>query len=172
MAHTNTNIFLIGPMGAGKTTIGRQLARRLQMEFYDSDRVIEQRTGADIPLIFEKEGEEGFRKRERDVINELTRKKNIVLATGGGAVLNKKNRDNLVNRGTVIYLSSNLESLLKRTHKDKNRPLIQGEESPKVILTRLLEQREPLYRETADHIVDTSSSSIRGVIQAIISCLI
>jgi shikimate kinase len=171
MGHINTNIFLIGPMGAGKTTIGRQLARRLQMEFYDSDHVIEERTGADIPLIFEKEGEEGFRKRELAIIDELTRKKNIVMATGGGAVLNKTNRENLVNRGTVIYLNSSLKSLLKRTHKDKNRPLLHDKESPEAILTRLMEQRDPLYRETADHIIDTSNNSIHGVIQAIISCI-
>ena len=171
MGHMNTNIFLVGPMGAGKTTIGRQLARRLQMDFYDSDRVIEERTGADIPLIFEKEGEAGFRKREMAIIDELTKCNNVVLATGGGAVLNKTNRDNLVNRGTVIYLSSNLKSLIERTHKDKNRPLLHGKESPEAILTQLMEQRDPLYRETADHIIDTSSNSIRGVIQAIISCL-
>ena len=168
---THSNIFLIGPMGAGKTTIGRQLARRLKMDFYDSDRVIEDRTGADIPLIFEKEGEEGFRKREAAAIDDLTKKQNIILATGGGAVLKKENRENLVNRGTVIYLHSNLKSLLERTHKDKNRPLLHGEESPEVTLKRLIEQRDPLYRETADHIIDTSSNSIRGVIQAIISCL-
>lgn len=158
-------------MGAGKTTIGRQLARDLQMDFYDSDRVIEEHTGVDIPLIFDKEGEAGFRKRESATIDELTRKKNIVLATGGGAVLDKINRENLVNRGTVIYLNSNLKSLIKRTHKDKNRPLLHSKESPEVILTRLLEERDPLYRETADHIIDTSNNSIRGVIQAIISCL-
>jgi shikimate kinase len=171
MGNTKTNIFLIGPMGAGKTTIGRQLARRLQMDFYDSDRVIEEHTGVDIPLIFEKEGEKGFRQRELKTIDELTRKKNIVLATGGGAVLDKTNRENLVNRGTVIYLNSSLKSLLKRTHKDKNRPLLHGNESPEAVLTRLLAERDPLYRETADHIIDTSSNSIRGVIQAIISCL-
>lgn len=166
-----SNIYLIGPMGAGKTTIGRQLARRLKMEFFDSDRVIEERTGADIPLIFEKEGEAGFRKRESAIIEELTGMNNIILATGGGAVLDKTNRDNLVNRGTVFYLNSNLESLLERTYKDKNRPLLHADESPEVILTRLMKQRDPLYRETADHIIDTSSNSIRGIIQAIIERL-
>lgn len=167
----NSNIFLIGPMGAGKTTIGRQLARRLDMEFYDSDRVIEERTGADIPLIFEKEGEAGFRKRETEMIDELSQLDNVVLATGGGAILADVNRKHLQSRGKVFYLSSNLKSLLERTHKDKNRPLLHGEESPEVILTRMLEQRDPLYRETADHIIDTSSNSIRKVIQAIIACL-
>ena len=166
-----SNIFLIGPMGAGKTTIGRQLARRLGMEFYDSDRVIEERTGADIPLIFEKEGEAGFRKRETDIIDELSQLDSIILATGGGAVLADINRQHLQNRGKVFYLSSNLKSLLERTHKDKNRPLLHGEESAEVILTRMLEQRDPLYRESADHIIDTSSNSIRRVIQAIIACL-
>ena len=169
MGNIKTNIFLIGPMGAGKTTIGRQLAHRLKMDFYDSDRVIEEHTGVDIPLIFDKEGEEGFRKRELATIDELTRKKSIVLATGGGAVLDKTNRENLIKRGTVIYLNSSLKSLLKRTRKDKNRPLLHGKESPETILTRLLEQRDPLYRETADHIIDSSNNSIRGVIQAIIS---
>lgn len=158
-------------MGAGKTTIGRQLSKRLGMEFLDTDRVIEERTGADIPLIFEKEGEVGFRQREADIIDELTQRDNIVLATGGGAVLAENNRKHLINRGNVIYLSSNLKALLERTHKDKNRPLLHGEESAEVILTRLLEQRDPLYRETADHIIDTSSNSIRKVIHAIIDCL-
>lgn len=166
-----TNIFLIGPMGAGKTTIGRQLARRLNMDFYDSDRIIEERTGVDIPLIFEKEGESGFRQREAAIIDEFTQKSPIVLATGGGVVLDENNRQYLKSRGTVFYLNSDLKSLLERTHKDKNRPLLHGEESPKVILTRLIEQRDPLYRETADHIINTSNDSLRHVIQAIISHL-
>lgn len=158
-------------MGAGKTTIGRQLARRLNMAFYDSDRVIEERTGADIPLIFELEGENGFRERESSIIDELTAKTNIILATGGGAVLDEHNRAYLKDRGTVFYLYSNLDSLLKRTGKDKNRPLLQSSEPPEKILTRLLEQRDPLYREIADHVIDTGRSSIRNVIQAIISHL-
>ena len=158
-------------MGAGKTTLGRQLARRLNMDFYDSDRIIEERTGVDIPLIFEKEGEAGFRQRESAVIEEFTRKNPIVLATGGGAVLDENNRKCLKSRGTVFYLSSDLASLIERTHKDKNRPLLHGEEPPEVIITRLIEQRDPLYRETADHIIDTSNDSLRHVIQAIISYL-
>lgn len=158
-------------MGAGKTTIGRQLARRLNMDFYDSDRIIEEKTGVDIPLIFEKEGEAGFRQRESDVIEEYTRKSPIVLATGGGAVLDEANRKYLKSRGTVFYLNSDLKSLLERTHKDKNRPLLHGEEPAEIIITRLIEQRDPLYRETADHIVDTSNDSLRHVIQAIISHL-
>ena len=166
-----TNIFLIGPMGAGKTTIGKQLARELKMPFYDSDRVIEEHTGANIPLIFDLEGEEGFRKREQAVIDELTSMQNIVLATGGGAVLREENRRHLAERGTTFYLYTDLNSLLERTRKDKNRPLLHGEESPEVILERLMDQRDSLYRQTADHVIDTGNSSIRGVIKAIIGCL-
>lgn len=167
----HSNIFLIGPMGAGKTTIGKHLARQLKMDFFDSDRAIEEHTGASIPLIFELEGETGFRKRESAILDELSNKKNIILATGGGAILSKTNRERLKSRGTVYYLNSNLKSLLERTYKDKNRPLLHGEESPINILTRLLKERDPLYRETADHIIDTSHNSIRGVIQAIIDSL-
>ncbi len=170
MAHSR-NIFLIGPMGAGKTTIGRQLARELDMNFYDSDRVIEEHTGANIPLIFDLEGEEGFRKREQTTIDELTNMDSIVLATGGGAVLSKPNREHLKLRGTVFYLYSDLDSLLERTRKDKNRPLLHSEEGPEAILKRLLDERDPLYRQTADHVIDTGKSSIRGVIKAIMGCL-
>jgi len=165
------NIFLIGLMGTGKTTVGRQLARKLNMEFYDSDRVIEERTGADIPLIFEKEGEAGFRKREVAIIDELTQKQNIILATGGGAVLDPVNRNHLSNRGTVFYLKSSLKTLIERTSKDKNRPLLHAEEPAEVILRRLLEQRGPLYEETADYVIETANNSIHSVIQAIIKHL-
>jgi shikimate kinase len=165
------NIFLIGLMGTGKTTVGRQLSRKLKMDFYDSDRVIEERTGADIPLIFEKEGETGFRKREAAIIDEFTQKKNIILATGGGAVLDAQNRNHLVNRGTVFYLKSNLKTLIERTSKDKNRPLLHADESAEAILKRLLDQRGPLYEDTADYIIETANNSIHGVIQAIIKSL-
>ena len=165
------NIFLIGLMGTGKTTVGRQLSRKLKMTFYDSDRVIEERTGADIPLIFEKEGEAGFRKREVTVIDELTQQKNIILATGGGAILDAANRNNLINRGTVFYLKSNLQTLIQRTGKDKNRPLLNADEPAEVILKRLLEQRGPLYEETADYVIETANNSIHSVIQAIIKSL-
>jgi shikimate kinase len=158
-------------MGTGKTTVGRQLSRKLKMEFYDSDRVIEERTGADIPLIFEKEGEEGFRARETAIIDELTQKNNIVLATGGGAILNAENRNHLVNRGTVFYLKSNLQTLVERTSKDKNRPLLQTAEPVATTLKRLLEQRGPIYEETADYIIETANNSIHSVIQAIIKHL-
>lgn len=165
------NIFLVGPMGAGKTTIGRQLARELDRDFFDSDRVIEERTGASIPLIFDLEGEEGFRRREQDMIDELTAMDNIVLATGGGAVLREANRRHLKERGTVFYLSSDLDSLLERTRKDRNRPLLNADEPPEHVLQRLLGERDPLYRETADHVIDTTRNSIRHVIKAIIGHL-
>ena len=169
--HKQNNIFLIGLMGTGKTTVGRQLSRKLNMAFYDSDRVVEQQTGADIPLIFEKEGESGFRKREAAVIDELTQKKNIILATGGGAVLDAENRNHLINRGTVFYLKSNLKTLLERTSKDKNRPLLHADESAEIILQRLLDQRGPLYEESADYVIETANNSIHDVIQAIIKSL-
>ncbi len=169
--HKQKNIFLIGLMGTGKTTAGRQLARKLKMEFYDSDRVIEERTGVDIPLIFEKEGEDGFRKRETAIIDELTQKKNIILATGGGAILNGENRNHLINRGTVFYLKSNLKTLIQRTSKDKNRPLLHSDETPEVILQGLLDQRGPLYEEVADYTIETANTSIHNVIQAIINHL-
>ena len=167
----DNNIFLIGPMGAGKTTIGRLLARDLNRPFYDSDRFIEEHTGADIPLIFDLEGEEGFRKREQAAIDELTSMHNIVLATGGGAVLRQENRKHLSERGTAFYLYTDLKFLLERTRKDKNRPLLQSDEDPEAILKRLMDQRDPLYRQTADFIIDTGKSSIRGVIKAIIDRL-
>ena len=166
-----SNIFLIGLMGTGKTTVGRQLARKLKMDFFDSDRVIEERTGADIPLIFEKEGETGFRKRESAIIDELTQKQNIILATGGGAVLDPLNRDHLSSRGTVFYLKSSLKTLIERTSKDKNRPLLHADEPAEVILQRLLDQRGPLYEETADYIIETANNSIHSVIHAIIKHL-
>lgn len=169
--HNQKNIFLIGLMGTGKTTVGRQLARKLKMDFYDSDRVIEERTGVDIPLIFEKEGEAGFRKREVDIIDELTQKQGIILATGGGAILDAENRNYLINRGTVFYLKSNLKTLIERTSKDKNRPLLQANEPVESILKHLLDERGPLYEETADYIIETANNSIHSVIQAIIKPL-
>ncbi len=165
------NIFLIGPMGTGKTTIGRHLARKLKMNFYDSDRVIETETGADIPLIFEKEGEAGFRRREQNIIDRLTQQSGIILATGGGAILKKENRRHLKNRGNVFYLRSNLKTLVERTSKDKNRPLLHTDEPTEDILGRLLEERDPLYYKTADFIIETANNSIHNVIHAIIKRL-
>ena len=171
MHKLHNNIILIGLMGTGKTTVGRQLARKLRMEFYDSDRVIEERTGADIPLIFEKEGEQGFRDREQAIIDELTQKNNIILATGGGAILRPENRHHMISRGTVFYLKSSLKTLLERTSKDKNRPLLHADEPAESILNRLLIERGPLYEETADYTIETANNSIHSVIQAIIKSL-
>lgn len=154
-------------MGAGKTTIGRQLATTLKMEFKDSDHEIVHRTGASIPLIFEIEGEEGFRRREIDVIDKLTQEENLVLATGGGAVLKESNRCHLRERGTVIYLYASIEQLLQRTSKDKNRPLLQTAD-PRAKLEELLEHRDPLYREVAHMVVHTDERSIRSVIKEIL----
>lgn len=161
------NIFLIGPMGAGKTTMGRQIARRLNMDFEDSDHAIEAHTGVDIPLIFEKEGEVGFRKREMAVIDELTQQSQLVLATGGGAVLAKENRQYLKNRGIVIYLHSDIKYLLERVRHDKKRPLLQTAD-PAATLRKIMQIREPLYRETADIIINTGQQSIRAVINVML----
>lgn len=157
-------------MGAGKTTIGRQLAEALNMDFLDSDHEIENRSGATIPWIFDVEGEEGFRKRERAIIDELTQRQNIVLATGGGAVLSEANRQCLKSRGTVIYLSASIEQLINRTQRDRNRPLLQTED-PRARLEELMQIRDPLYREVADIIIKTDHSSIRSSVNRIIQQL-
>lgn len=160
------NIFLVGPMGVGKSTIGRMLARRLGLVFHDSDQLIESRTGVDIPLIFEIEGEAGFRRRERQVIDELTRLEGIVLATGGGAVLDAANRADLKNRGYTVFLRADPDQLLRRTARDSQRPLLQGEDRLARI-QELLDQREALYREVADLIIDTDQLTVRRSVNAI-----
>ncbi|MBB5193171.1 shikimate kinase [Silvimonas terrae] len=154
------NFFLVGLMGAGKTTVGRALARATGKTFYDSDHEIEARTGVRIPTIFELEGETGFRGREHDVIAELVAMKDIVLATGGGAVLNPENRANLRRGGFVIYLRASVDDLYLRTAHDKNRPLLQTA-NPKQRLAELFEARDPLYREVADLVVDTSRQTVQ-----------
>jgi 3-dehydroquinate synthase len=166
----NNNIFLVGLMGAGKTTIGRLLARRLDMTFIDSDHEIEARTGATIPWIFEIEGEASFRRREADVIRELTSQNGIVLATGGGAVLNPASRALLAERGTVIYLRASVSSILQRTAHDKNRPLLQTAD-PRKKLEDLTAQREPLYREIADIVIDTGRPNVQSMVQTILDQL-
>lgn len=160
------NIYLIGPMGAGKSSIGRQLASKIKKKFLDSDREIEKRTGAKIDLIFEIEGESGFRKREVQIISELTALNNIVLATGGGVVLMEENRKNLKKNGVVIYLKAAPDLLMKRTEKDRSRPLLQTENRMQRI-EELLEIREPLYQETADIIIDTENNSIKQIVKNI-----
>ena len=153
------NIFLVGMMGAGKTSVGRVLARRLNKAFYDSDHVIEQRTGVKIPVIFEIEGEAGFRHRESLVLDELTALGEVVIATGGGAVLAQANRERLHSRGTVVYLRASVKDLLNRTRHDRNRPLLQTAD-PRARLQELYELRDPLYREVAHVTVDTGSQSL------------
>ena len=157
-------------MGAGKTTIGRLLARKLNRRFIDSDHEIEARTGATIPWIFEIEGEACFRKREADVIRDLTAQDGLVLATGGGAVLNPESRALLAERGTVIYLRASIGSILQRTSHDKNRPLLQTAD-PRAKLEQLLEQRDPLYREIADLVIDTGRPNVQSMVQTILDQL-
>jgi shikimate kinase/3-dehydroquinate synthase len=166
----NKNIFLVGLMGAGKTTIGRQLARRLGMHFVDSDHEIEARTGASVPWIFEIEGEASFRRREADMIRDLTAGSGLVLATGGGAVLNPDSRRLLAERGTVVYLRAGVNSILQRTAHDRNRPLLQTAD-PRKKLEELTAQREPLYREIADLVIDTGRPNVQSMIQTILDQL-
>ncbi|WP_290368564.1 bifunctional shikimate kinase/3-dehydroquinate synthase AroKB [Massilia sp. Bi118] len=166
----NNNIFLVGLMGAGKTTIGRMLARRLGMHFADSDHEIEARTGASVPWIFEIEGEASFRRREADMIRELSAGSGLVLATGGGAVLNPDSRRLLAERGTVIYLRASVNSILARTSHDKNRPLLQTAD-PRRKLEDLTAQREPLYREIADLVIDTGRPNVQSMVQTILDQL-
>jgi len=162
----STNIFLVGLMGAGKTTVGKLIARHLNRPFIDSDHEIEKRTGVNIPLIFELEGEAGFRTREAAIIEELTGQRNIVLATGGGAILSPRNRDNLRRNGTVIYLRAKVGDLWQRTRHDKNRPLLQTAD-PQAKLKVLFAQRDPLYREIADIIVDSGAQSVHALVHQI-----
>ena len=167
---TPGSLFLTGPMGAGKSTIGRQLSRQLDLPFHDSDHEIETRTGVDIPLIFELEGEAGFRKRECIVIDELTQLPGIVLATGGGAILDVQNRAHLSSRGKVIYLHASVNQQLKRTRMDRNRPLLQTE-NPRARLEQLMAIRDPLYREIAALVIDTDGMRVRDVVNKIVQTL-
>jgi shikimate kinase len=161
-----TSIFLVGPMGAGKSAVGRKLAEELQREFLDSDEVIESRTGVDIPYIFEREGESGFRNRERQVIDELTQLPGIVLATGGGAVQDPANRQHLGSRGRVVYLHASVEQQLKRTRSGRERPMLKGGD-PREILEALMVVRDPQYREIADVVVETDGRRVTAVTREI-----
>ena len=158
-------------MGAGKTTVGRHLADLLHRDFLDSDHEIERKTGATIPWIFEKEGEQGFRTRESLVIDELTSKNNLVIATGGGAVTQSINREYLKHRGIVIYLYTPVEIQLQRTYRDKNRPLLQVE-NPEEKLRDLLAVRDPLYRDVAHYIIETNQGVARDLAQKILQLII
>lgn len=161
------NIFFIGPMGAGKTTIGRAVANALKLKFVDSDHEIEARAGANIAWIFDVEGEQGFRNREASVIDDLTRDQGIVLATGGGAILRKETRERLKQRGLVVYLKASAEQILLRTLKDKKRPLLQTQDRDKVV-KNLLSERDPLYQEIADVTIATGSEKITEITKKIL----
>ena len=170
MKKAHENIFLIGPMGAGKTSVGRYLAKRLNMDFYDSDEEIERTTGASLGWIFDLEGLAGYRERERRAIDELSRRKNIVLSTGGGCVETEEVRDYLRQRGVVVYMEVSLQTQLRRLEYDKKRPLLQGE-NPQEVLMQIWEKREPYYEEIADFIVVTDKRSISAVCDDIFTWL-
>lgn len=165
-----SNIILVGLMGAGKTTVGRVLSRRLGLKFVDSDHEIEARTGVSIPHIFEVEGEASFRQREAEVLRDLSQQSGIVLATGGGVVLAPENRALLKSAGTVIFLRASVASILQRTSHDKNRPLLQKGD-PRQTIERLAKEREPLYLEVADLIVETGRPNVQSLVQTIVSHL-
>ena len=164
-------IVLVGPMGAGKTTIGKLLAKELGYTFCDTDKEIEQRSGANIPWIFDVEGEQGFRDRETAVLSELVTSKSMVLATGGGAMMRAENRHLVQANAFVVYLNTSVSQQFLRTQKDRNRPLLQGAEDPRVVLTRLYEMRDPLYREVADLIVKTDRKSLKAIVRQIIKAV-
>ena len=156
------NIYLIGPTGSGKTAVGRQLARTTGLKFLDSDHEIEKRTGVEISYIFEKEGEKGFRAREADMIRELAKLNGVVIATGGGAVLKKRNRDRLANSGIVVYLKTGIAEQLRRTSRSRKRPLL-NRDDPRKVLEDMDRVRRPLYESIADVELDTSHQRVRAV---------
>lgn len=160
------NVFLVGPMGSGKTAVGRQLARDLGVEFMDSDAEIERRTGVDITFIFEKEGEDRFREREKAVIADLAQRENVVLATGGGAILDADNRRLLGSNGIVVYLKTSVKQQLERTRHTQKRPLLLNGD-PATVLARLMEVRGPLYEQLANISVDTGGQRVKTVVEQI-----
>ena len=162
------NIFIIGPMGSGKSTVGKILSDELFLNFFDTDEEIELRTGASIDWIFDLEGEEGFRKRESVILHEMVQKNSIVLSTGGGIILSDKNRELLSSRGTVFYLSTPVYIQVERTSKDKDRPLLKNGD-PLQILTKLDKDRKILYENVADHVVETENKSSQEVASEIVS---
>ena len=167
---SSSNIYLVGMMGAGKTTVGRLLSRRLKLRFVDSDHEVESRCGVKIPVIFEIEGEPGFRARETQAIAELTKLEGIVLATGGGAVLAAANREHLAARGTVVYLRARPEDLYDRVRHDRNRPLL-ATTDPLGRLRELFAERDPLYLEVADIVVDTGAQSVQVLARGLLEKL-
>lgn len=167
---STTNLFLVGMMGAGKTTVGRQLARRLGKAFHDSDQEVEARTGVQVAVIFEIEGEAGFRKRESEALERLVALENSVLATGGGAVLDPRNRALLKQRGFVVYLHAQPKDLWQRTRHDKNRPLLRTAD-PRARIDELYRARDPLYREIADLVVETGRQSVTALVNQLLEQL-
>ena len=164
------NYFLIGPMGAGKTSVGRHLAELIKLDFVDSDTEIEARTGVDIAYIFEKEGEEGFRRREKKIIDEISSREGVVLATGGGVIMDAENRKNLSSRGYVIYLYTNVKKQVERVKKGRERPLLTNKD-PEKILKDLMEVRDPLYREIAECVITTNGRHINSIAKEIFDAL-
>jgi shikimate kinase len=164
------NVFLIGPMGAGKTSVGRYLAKHLDKEFYDSDQEIEKSMGVSLTWIYDIEGLSGVRQRETKIIDELSALSNVVISTGGGCVETPEVREYLSQRGTVVYMEVSLETQLNRLKRDKKRPLLQGD-NPQEVLIRLWEEREPYYENIADFTVVTDNRSVRDVCEEILSCL-
>ena len=167
MQEKPNNIVLIGPMGSGKTTVGRRLAEQLKIDFYDADHEIINKTGVSIDHIFDVEGEQGFRKRESDVLEELTSMHNIVLATGGGAVLSEGNRLLLKKSGSVIYLLSSVDQILRRTAKSKTRPLLENSSDRRKTISDIIDSRDSLYREIATIIINTNGKKLNEIINEI-----
>ena len=167
MAPAFRNLYIVGPMGSGKTAVGKHVARTLGMPFFDSDHEIEQRTGADIPLIFEREGEPGFRRREREMIAELVQREGVVLATGGGAVLADENRRLLRENGWVVYLETSVAQQAERAGRTRHRPLLHGAD-PEQRLAELMRIREPLYREVANCTISTTRKRVNQVAERLV----
>ena len=165
------NIFLVGPMGSGKSAVGRNLARLLRVPFHDSDAEIERRTGVDIPFIFDKEGEAGFREREREVISALTTLRHVVLSTGGGAVMLPENRRMLAENGWVVYLKTSVTQQAERVKPGRQRPLLSGTVDPTPRLQELMQVRDPLYSSIADMTVSTDGRQIKSVVRDILQLI-
>jgi len=171
MSKVNQNIFLIGPMGSGKTTIGKHLAKTLKLDFYDCDHELERLTGASVNLIFDVEGEAGFRVRESRLLKQLSAKRSVLISTGGGAICSEQNRQLLRSRGFVVYLKTSIEKQLKRLSQDKTRPLLQAEDKTQRLLD-LARERNPLYEATADLVFSTRSSSVYASARALSSAIL
>ena len=167
MEETSKNIVLVGPMGSGKTTVGRRLAQEFDQDFFDTDHAIIDKTGVSIDHIFDIEGEEGFRARESKILENLCQMSNIILATGGGIVILPKNRKILKNAGLVVYLSSSVDQLLRRTAKSKTRPLLENSTDRKRTITELVESRDVYYREVSSFVVDTTGKELHEVVNII-----